>query len=552
MSMASPSLIELLLQQQQGLSAVDEFSTWHGEAMSISSRYQALMPTASPAPGQQYAFEVDLDTCSGCKSCVVACHNLNGLDESETWRKVGLLTSKSASLPIVQHVTTACHHCVEPGCMNGCPVLAYEKDAITGIVRHLDDQCFGCQYCIMMCPYEVPQYNHTLGIVRKCDMCSQRLAVGEAPACVQACPNQAIQITIVNLEAIQRENSNNATLALVPSSPPSNTTLPTTRYIHSRHALNETRVCAEERDFAEVVSSDSLLDRPQHGHWPLALMLVFTQASVGMFFVLFFWLLIQPLNAENTTRSFTFKLSLMATIIGVVGVHLALLHLGRPMYAFRAFLGWRKSWLSREAILFGFYMAATVTTCAAIWFASSLTAVIPGIFVIGTAFSGGLAVLSSGMIYVATKRSQWNMKRTFCDFGLTTLGLGAAGAATLCDSPEIGWILGCSGLVLIIGSCAFSISDWYVARKIPSNWKDFSARSGRLLRGDLSHLWSLQWAFMAGGLLIAAAMLSLESGGVTEMVGRWSLFFSLVIAKFISRFLYFASIVTHRMPGAES
>ena len=82
--------------------------------------------------------------------------------------------------------------------MNGCPVKAYEKDPVTGIVRHLDDQCIGCQYCVLTCPYEVPQFNSKRGIVRKCDMCSDRLAASEAPACVQSCPNQAITIQIVD------------------------------------------------------------------------------------------------------------------------------------------------------------------------------------------------------------------------------------------------------------------------------------------------------------------------------------------------------------------
>lgn len=69
---------------------------------------------------------------------------------------------------------------------------------MTGIVRHLDDQCIGCSYCILKCPYDVPKFNARLGIVRKCDMCHQRLAVGEAPACVQACPTQAIRIVTVS------------------------------------------------------------------------------------------------------------------------------------------------------------------------------------------------------------------------------------------------------------------------------------------------------------------------------------------------------------------
>ena len=86
--------------------------------------------------------------------------------------------------------------------MIACPVNAYEKDPVTGIVKHLDDQCFGCQYCTLACPYDVPKYQPSRGIVRKCDMCSDRLAVGEAPACVQACPHQAIRINIVETQQV--------------------------------------------------------------------------------------------------------------------------------------------------------------------------------------------------------------------------------------------------------------------------------------------------------------------------------------------------------------
>jgi formate dehydrogenase iron-sulfur subunit len=112
---------------------------------------------------QQYAFEVDLDACYGCKAFVVACHSLNGLQTDETWRSVDLLLGGNDQLPILQHVTSACRHCVEPACLDGCPVEAYDKDPITGIVGHLDDQNFGCQYCIVKCPYGVPKYNRLQG-----------------------------------------------------------------------------------------------------------------------------------------------------------------------------------------------------------------------------------------------------------------------------------------------------------------------------------------------------------------------------------------------------
>src|SRR4029077_10214877 len=170
------------------LSAVHAFSLLHErEDESFQDRfYSARMPVILPGPGEQLAFEVDLDRCSGCKSCVTACHALNGLDEDEMWRGVGLLHGRGRD-SFQQTITTACHHCEDPACLNGCPVLAYDKDPLTGIVRHLDDQCIGCQYCVMKCPYDVPKYSASRGIVRKCDMCSSRLAVGEAPACAQAC-----------------------------------------------------------------------------------------------------------------------------------------------------------------------------------------------------------------------------------------------------------------------------------------------------------------------------------------------------------------------------
>ena len=163
------TLVDELLNEQRSLTAVERFSQHHDRSGHATKEkiYSALLPARSPVAGEQYAFQVDLDSCSGCKACVAGCHSLNGLDENETWREVGLLisvgddvrslTSKtgtkeslltSAPTGLQQTITTACHHCVDPGCLNGCPVKAYDKDPVTGIVRHLDDQCMGCQYCV--------------------------------------------------------------------------------------------------------------------------------------------------------------------------------------------------------------------------------------------------------------------------------------------------------------------------------------------------------------------------------------------------------------------
>src|SRR5262245_61157529 len=203
------TLVESLLAEQQELTVVARFARAHestahelqsqsrGRLPTQAHFYRDLIPLSAPAADEQYGFTVDLDACSGCKACVTACHSLNGLDDEETFRDLGLLMGRdSRGQHVIQHVTTACHQCLQPACLHGCPTQAYDKDPVTGIVRHLDDQCIGCQYCMLMCPYDVPKYNPAKGIVRKCDMCHQRLDDGEAPACVQACPNQAIRIDL--------------------------------------------------------------------------------------------------------------------------------------------------------------------------------------------------------------------------------------------------------------------------------------------------------------------------------------------------------------------
>src|SRR5437870_5363148 len=108
-----PSLLHELLTAQHTLTAVDRFSVAHA-ALEGATRYRELLPGAPPGSGQQYAFDVDLDACTGCKACVTGCHSLNDLDDGEIWRTVGLLHGGTAAAPAQQTVTTSCHHCVDP------------------------------------------------------------------------------------------------------------------------------------------------------------------------------------------------------------------------------------------------------------------------------------------------------------------------------------------------------------------------------------------------------------------------------------------------------
>src|SRR3954466_5185006 len=123
------NLIDALLAEQQQLTAVERFARHHKvhDSPAQARYYRSLIPLTKPGAGEQYAFSVDLDACTGCKACVSACHSLNGLDPGESWRSVTLLSGLSGDRPLRQTVTAACHHCVDPACLRGCPVDAYEK-----------------------------------------------------------------------------------------------------------------------------------------------------------------------------------------------------------------------------------------------------------------------------------------------------------------------------------------------------------------------------------------------------------------------------------------
>ncbi|MCA9262040.1 MAG: dimethyl sulfoxide reductase anchor subunit, partial [Planctomycetales bacterium] len=411
------------LQQQGELTAVERFAQWHdGPAIGhdLAPQYRSLLPTHAPATGQQYAFDVDLDACSGCKACVTACHSLNGLDEGEAFREVGtLLAANGATDAAIQYVTTACHHCLEPACAAACPVNAYEKDPVTGIVRHLDDQCFGCQYCTLACPYDVPKYHAGKGIVRKCDMCSQRLAVGEAPACVQSCPNQAIRITVVDCDEVLHRTE---TSQLAPGAVTSAFTRPTSSFRTRRESADSRRAI----DAGDV--------RPQHVHAALVIMLALTQASVGAAAVTACMLVV----GDRGIAASSFSLAMGCALLGIAS---STLHLGRPAYAFRALIGIRHSWLSREIAAFSAYLPllgmawAASTNWGAVYVGRGATLVVS----LAAVAAGAAGVWCSAKIYQFTRRPFWSGGLTWVKFSGTCVvaGLSLAIVAKSFSAREV-------------------------------------------------------------------------------------------------------------------
>jgi formate dehydrogenase iron-sulfur subunit len=456
----SKTFIDELLEEQKLLTAVTRFAQKHEDAKApLQSRfYRDLLPLATPRDGEQYAFEVDLDKCSGCKACVAACHSLNGLESDESWRSVGLLVSDEVAAPFQQTVTTACHHCVDPACLNGCPVLAYEKDSRTGIVRHLDDQCIGCQYCVLKCPYEVPRYSSRLGIVRKCDMCANRLGAGEAPACVQSCPSAAIKITIVSKDVVREEHSKTENTFL-PESPDAAYTIPTTRYISSKGLP------------APLRAGDESSILPSAPHWPLVWMLALTQAGIGGIWVEW-W---------NTSVQHTASLGLRisSAVLILSGLAAAVLHLGRPLQAWRAFIGVRRSWLSREIMAFNVLLLGVLLLLS--------LEVLPVISLnrfeqAALAFcslAGAASLFSSIMVYVDTPREFWSWSKTVPRFLGTTLLLGA-GLGTV-FAPSTGFL----SLVFAVGFAKL-VHELSLFRHLSPNGRTALKRSAKLMLAELA------------------------------------------------------------------
>jgi Fe-S-cluster-containing dehydrogenase component/DMSO reductase anchor subunit len=553
------SLLDQLLTEQQDLTAVEAFSRDHSShsAPAQEKFYSRLLPASPPGPGEQYAFEVDLDRCSGCKACVTACHSLNGLDEQETWRDVGLLIGGTEQLPVIQHVTAACHHCVQPACMTACPVNAYEKDSVTGIVKHLDDQCFGCQYCTLACPYNVPKYHAKKGIVRKCDMCSSRLSAGEAPACVQACPHEAISIRIVTTERVREDSE---TARFLPAAPDPALTLPTTLYRSSKVFPRNT------------LPADYHSLSPEHPHWPLIVMLVLTQLSVGTFVVGVVLDDMLPVQMSAKLRPFH---STGALVLGLLALVASTCHLGRPLLAFRGILGLRHSWLSREILAFGLFAALAIPYAAACWigspempmgaaWASRVSNVIPflGMTVAAT---GAIGVFCSGMIYVFTRRELWNFERTITRFALTTALLGTATAwlSLLLVSRSVGGdlavqLLQSAGPMLTRGLVISAILklcfDLLILRSLTDYRLTSLKRTALLVTGVLSPIAMARvGAGVLGGIVLPLLVLNnlREANGpdlmITVSMGvAWA---ACVIGELLERYLFFAAVAAPRMPG---
>lgn len=481
---------------------------------------EALIPTRPLGPGEQYRFHFDMTKCIGCRSCEIACNEQNGNPAAIKWRRVGELEGGVYPNTRRTYLSMGCNHCLSADCLKGCPVNAYTKDPVTGIVLHSAEACIGCQYCVWNCPYSVPQFNPERGVVGKCDMCRGRLSEDREPACVNACPENAIQIEIVNKAEWQQDYM----LAESPGLPPAGQTVSTTRITLPPHSTT----------WLERVDTGAI--PLEHAHPSL---IVMTSAMQAIFGALSLLLFTHELRPSNLIVLFT---------LTCLGLNASVFHLGRPAYAWRALKMWRRSWLSREVLFFLLFfvsvLSTTLTSCAAALGLSVAAKLVTPCAAVAFGF-GLCGMIASAYIYVVRARPAWNTIHTPLDFLLSSALIGLPlGQAIFGPASLISALAAQHAIVLPqVTMTAHPIASLTVAILWTANQlvrvlrlrasTSFERRASYNHLRSSSLLWMSGLSWLAAGatpLFLAAPLPSLALG-------------TAITAVVISRYLFFVSVV---------
>ena len=176
-----------------------------GAVASVAAEEHPAHPVAPPDAVSMF---YDNTICTGCKACMVACSEANGLPPDTAlseglWHMPLDLNSKTKNIiKLYQepegegfaYVKRQCMHCLDPACVTGCPFGALKKNQ-WGAVTWESSLCIGCRYCEVACPFDVPKFewDRWNPKIVKCEFCfDQRLKQNQQPACTAVCPTGAV------------------------------------------------------------------------------------------------------------------------------------------------------------------------------------------------------------------------------------------------------------------------------------------------------------------------------------------------------------------------
>ena len=179
------------------------------QSLDIRRRSASTAAPPSVRQGIEVAKLIDVSRCIGCKACQAACVEWNDLTAEVGYFHTDLTNPSDLNpdtwtlMRFAEYVNEqgnlewlirkdGCMHCDDPGCLKACPSPNAIVQYHNGIVDFISENCIGCGYCIKGCPFNIPRISTVDAKAYKCTLCSDRVAVGQAPACAKACPTQAI------------------------------------------------------------------------------------------------------------------------------------------------------------------------------------------------------------------------------------------------------------------------------------------------------------------------------------------------------------------------
>jgi formate dehydrogenase iron-sulfur subunit len=178
------------------------------QSLDIHRRSATTTPMPQARESTEVAKLIDISQCIGCKACQVACMEWNDL-RGEVGYNVGVydnpldLTAKAWTVMRFTELENngrlewlirkdGCMHCQDPGCLKACPAPGAIVQYANGIVEFHQEHCIGCGYCLTGCPFNIPRLSDQDHKAYKCSLCSDRVAVGQVPACIKTCPTGAL------------------------------------------------------------------------------------------------------------------------------------------------------------------------------------------------------------------------------------------------------------------------------------------------------------------------------------------------------------------------
>lgn len=285
-------------------------------------------------------FIFDYSKCVGCHACLVACYNENHTTPPISWRQISSQNPIKVPLSGFINLSLACNHCDDAPCLKSCPAKAYTNYNQTNAIIHNPNHCIGCTFCTWACPFDAPKYNSNKGVVEKCNFCNDRLKEGLTPACTSACPTGALSFGDILIDD--------------KSDAPGMTSRATKPRINFKNQEVKNKIPTldlavsgyrKEGQYDNLILNQTKIDAIKE--WPLVFFTLISSVLVGWFFGLAF---------NNNTE----ELRYVYVLLGLIGMAISTLHLGKPMRAYRSIFNLRTSWLSREILFFILFLGSSV------------------------------------------------------------------------------------------------------------------------------------------------------------------------------------------------